>query len=142
MTLHDPRWRFVLHMNWKAQMVPVLLHGLPSRSILAGTSTNPETYSNLPQPLKEDIVPISPLAQILHGNYQSPTFFVHGTSDDLIPLAQSERAYEALMVRGIKAGIFRLEGADHLFDFFQDRSVGRRGPVAVEAGYQFLVETV
>lgn len=141
MTLTDPRWTFVLHMNWKSQMVPVLVNGLPTKKQVAASADKDEKhYYSLPQPDSDQIVPISPYAQILNGTYRTPTFFVHGTRDDLIPLRQSEKAWKALVERGVESGIYRLEGADHLFDFFRDRS--QNGPEAIQAGYNWLADHV
>lgn len=116
MSVSDPRSRIVLHMNWHGQTLPVLLHGLPSRTAKV---TGVEMRS-MDQPSQEEIISISPLAQILRGNYRTPTFLVHGTRDDLIPWQQSQTTYAALTSKGVRAGIKILEGAVHLFDLHRD----------------------
>lgn len=134
MTLKDPRWRFVLHMNWKAQTLPLLLNGLPSKEKLAGA--NAKALETLPMPPMEKIMEISPHAQIVRGNYHTPTFLIHGTADELIPWEHSQRVVNALKSRGIPAGIHVLEDAAHLFDSFPPSS--GFGKEAVQAGYDFI----
>ncbi|KAJ5675962.1 hypothetical protein N7462_008859 [Penicillium macrosclerotiorum] len=138
MVLSDPRWRFVLHMNWKCQTAPVLVNGLPTKRDVR--QEDQKTYYSLPQPSSDRIEAISPFAQIINGTYRSPTYFVHGTADDLIPVEQSEKACQALLERNIASGLFKLEGADHLFDFFKDHLEGALE--AVNAGYHWLFEHV
>jgi acetyl esterase/lipase len=120
MSLADPRWRFVLHMNWRAQTIPFLLNG-PS--------------SDAP-PTKSQIFSISPYAQILVGTYRTPTFLIHGRPDDLIPWQQSMRTIEALKARGVEADIEIVEGARHLFDTFPE--IGVDFEPSVRRGYSWL----
>jgi hypothetical protein len=77
MNPEDSRSRIVLHMNWRGQALPVLLGGLPSKDKLNDLSKEKEYYS-MKQPSKEDIMSISPASQIRLGNYQVPTFLIHG----------------------------------------------------------------
>ncbi|KAL5354266.1 hypothetical protein ACLOAV_000354 [Pseudogymnoascus australis] len=121
MSLEDPRWRFVLHMNWKAQMLPVLINGLPSKSRLQSTGESAESYYSLPMPTDEQIISISPFSQIMRGNYTTPTYLIHGTADDLIPWEHSQRVVDALAARGVDTGIEILEGVEHLFDTFSNK---------------------
>lgn len=99
----DPRSRIVLHMNWKGQALPVLLNGLPPKS-RAPSSSPASTFYNMPQPTAEQIVSISPFAQIVRDAYRTPTFLIHGTDDDLIPYQQTQRVHDALVQRGVPAG--------------------------------------
>ena len=121
MSLEDPRWRFVLHMNWRAQHLQVLLNGLPSKTRLRSTGQTVSSLSNMPIPSQERIASISPLSQIQRGNYLTPTYLVHGTADDLIPWQHSQRTVEELRKRGVASGIEVLEGVEHLFDTFSDK---------------------
>ena len=130
MSLSDPRWPFVLHMNWRAQTLPFLLHG-PS-------SSSPSTPA--PQPTQSQIRSISPFAQIRSGAYRTPTFLIHGRPDDLIPWQQSARTIEALRDSGVEAGIEVVEGARHLFDTFPE--IGVDFEPAVERGYRWLGQRV
>ncbi|MCJ1428873.1 hypothetical protein MMC29_006784 [Sticta canariensis] len=135
MALSNPRSRIVLHMNWHGQTLPVLLHGLPSRKKKA-TGVEMRSLRSMDQPSQEDIISISPLAQILRGNYRTPPFLVHGTRDDLIPWQQSQTTYAALISKGINAGINVLEDAVHFFDLSRDHD--GEGWRAVQEGYDFL----
>ena len=136
----DPRCRIVLHINWKAQTLPVIMGGLPSKSKLAATSTTGNDYHNLPQPAEETIVKCSPRAQIVRGNYSTPTFLVHGTNDELIPYQQTEGTFRELVKRGVPAGLRLVEGAPHICDLSSD--VESEGWKAVVGGYEFLASFV
>ena len=134
----DPRSRIALHMNWKGRTLPFLVNGLKKRAL--PHHKNEQAYlEHLPNPTAEQIASISPLAQIREGHYQTPTFLVHGTRDDLIPWQQSQRTYEALVERGVEAGSRIVAGAVHLFDAYQgfERENGQAAR-AVSDGYDFL----
>ncbi|KAL3493898.1 hypothetical protein BJX62DRAFT_234754 [Aspergillus germanicus] len=138
MAPQDPRSRIVLHMNWKGQFMPVLLHGLPH----ADSVSNSEAQALLcqRQPPVEEIQRASPYAQIKKGNYHTPTFIIHGTEDDLIPWKQSVRTIEALKAQGVRADIAAPQGKIHLFDMYRDPD-GSSWEV-VRKGYEFLVDVV
>lgn len=127
----DPRSRIVLHMNWTGQMLPVILNGLPTR---AGADPDLD-YRHMAQPGADRIAAISPCAQIRAGNYATPTYIIHGTRDDLIPWQQARTTYEALVARGVPAGLDVVEGAEHLFDLYRTR--GEDWEVVLR-GYEFL----
>ena len=129
-------------MNWKAQALPILLNGLPSKSkaAAAAAEASPGTanWRSILPPARSKIVAASPLAQIRQGNYHTPTFLLHGSTDDLVPCRQARRVHEALDAIGVKAGIAIVEGKGHLFDV-----VGGDGEWdAVRAGFAFLFEVV
>ena len=140
MGLSDSRWRIILHMNWKAQMIPILINGLPSKAKLvsAASTTNHGSYKSLPMPNKEQIASINPYAQIQMGNYKTPTFIMHGTDDDLVPCKQSRMTIEALREKGVQCGIGVAEGARHLFDTFASEDPRDTGVEVVRKGYAFL----
>ena len=73
--------------------------------------------SSAPDPLSEVLLAvgvdavmvrsISPLARIRAGDYAAvPTFLIHPSDDDLVPLAQAQRVNQALLERGIDAQRF------------------------------------
>ncbi|KAL8818063.1 MAG: hypothetical protein Q9223_003231 [Gallowayella weberi] len=124
MSLADPRWRFILHMNWKAQTTSFLLS---------------HTNSNAP-PSTSAVASISPLAQIRRGTYRTPTFLIHGRPDDMIPWEQSQRTVDALKAKGVEAQLEIVEGGKHLFDTFPERGVEFEGQV--RRGYEWLGEKV
>ena len=133
MSPSDPRSRIILHMNWKGQALPVLLNGLPSK---AASTSIVEQYSSMPQPTLGRIQEISPYAQVLKGTYKTPTYFIHGTEDDLIPWQQAQRMNDSLRERGVEVGISVLEGVEHLFDLVS--GIDGEKARAVTEGYEFL----
>lgn len=89
----------------------------------------------MPDP--ERVRSISPYAQILEGNYRTPTYMIHGTADDMIPWQQSQKTIDALKRQGVAADIYVLDGAEHLFDTFGTDRLGG-GDEAIRAGYEWL----
>lgn len=136
--LTDPRCRIVLHINWKAQTLPVIINGLPSRAKAdADAKTAGTDWNAAPQPSVERIRAVSPRAHINRGSYASvPTFLIHGTADDLIPWRQSRGTYDALVARGVPAGLALIEGAPHICDLSSDPD--SEGWKAALRGYEFL----
>ncbi|KAL4993159.1 hypothetical protein BDV10DRAFT_199901 [Aspergillus recurvatus] len=119
-SMHDARCRIVLHINWKAQTLPVILNGLPSARQAAAEHPDVKDWNARPQPTLDVIQAASPRAHIRQGTYAVPTFFVHGTADDLIPWQQSEGTYRALAAQGIPAEIELLDGEPHICDLSSD----------------------
>jgi acetyl esterase/lipase len=92
------------------------------------------------QPPKEDILKASPYAQIVRGNYKSPTYIVFGTRDDLIPWQQAQRTADALRDAGVESGLTLVQGQPHLFDLYRDPT-GKRWEAVLE-GYKFLLSRI
>ncbi|KAI2620676.1 beta-ketoacyl synthase domain-containing protein [Hypomontagnella submonticulosa] len=153
----DPRCRIVLHINWKAQTLPVILGGLPSRKKAAAaaavadsdnrrfksegdTASGEKNWNALPQPSLDKIVAASPFAQICRGNYHTPTFLIHGTADDLVPWQQSWNTHKALVTAGIDTQAVLLQGAPHICDLSSDPL--SEGWKAVVKGYDFICSYV
>lgn len=134
--MEDPRSRIVLHMNCKGQALPILLGGLPPKSKLPDNAV-PAQYLQLPQPALDKIVSISPYSQIMRGNYETPTYLIHSTTDDLVPLQQMQGTFEALKSKGVPTGLSVVEDVPHLFDLYRDRPDKRCWKAVVE-GYRFL----
>ncbi|KAL8727819.1 MAG: hypothetical protein Q9166_005811 [cf. Caloplaca sp. 2 TL-2023] len=133
---NDPRCRIVLHINWKAQTLPVIMNGLPSRRKAVAEHPDVEDWSALPQPTLDTIRALSPRAQISQGNYHVPTFLIHGMADDLIPWQQSQGTYQAMVERGISTDLVLLEGAPHICDLSSDPK--SNGWKAALKGYDFI----
>ncbi|KAI9864364.1 MAG: Type I Iterative PKS [Trichoglossum hirsutum] len=133
MSPSDPRSRIVLHMNWKGQTLPILLGGLSNESNITSSSSSSQL---LAQPSTDEIVPISPFAQIVRGNYRTPTYLVHGMEDDLIPWQQTQQVFNALVSIGVPTGVTIVKDAVHLFDLYSDPD--GKGWRAVQEGYEFL----
>ncbi|POS72644.1 polyketide synthase [Diaporthe helianthi] len=81
----DPRADLLLTISQQGIALPVLLNGLSefrSHGKLADLLAPPSTST---------IRTISPLARVLQGEYDVPTFIVHGTEDDVAPFAAAKR---------------------------------------------------
>ncbi|KAK6218838.1 beta-ketoacyl synthase [Colletotrichum tabaci] len=132
----DPRARIVLHMNWKAQTLPVVIGGLPSRGLASRERPEIQDWNALTQPPIEEVRRCSPLAQVRSGSYATPTFMVHGTADDLIPWQQSFRTVEEMKTRGVDAQLVLVPEGPHVCDMSHDpESAGWK---AVLEAYRWL----
>lgn len=137
--LTDARCRIVLHINWKAQTLPVITGGLPSRK-KASESPDGRDWNALAQPSLEQIRAVSPMAHIQAGSYKTPTFLIHGTADDLIPWQQSQGTYEVMIQKGIPAELALVEGAPHITDLSSNPD--SKGWQAALRGYDFICSYV
>ena len=137
---NDARCRIVLHINWKAQTLPVIMNGLPSKTQASAAGTNKTDWGALPQPSLDTIRSLSPRAQVREGSYRVPTFFIHGTADDLIPWQQSQGTCASMRESGIETDLRLVEGAPHICDLSSDPK--SEGWKAVLRGYDFICERV
>jgi hypothetical protein len=128
----------VLHINWKAQTLPVIIGGLLSKK--KASSSKVTDWKALPQPQLSEIVQVSPRAQITSGNYNTPTFLIHGTADDLIPWQQSYGTYGELVDHGVAAGLELIPNAPHICDLSSDPE--SEGWKAALKGYNFIASYV
>jgi acetyl esterase/lipase len=135
MSTRDPRSRIALHMNWTGQTLPMLLKGWKHKDKTMGDGSGPD---NLSCPTDEEIQAVSPQYQIRTGRYRTPTFLIHGTIDDLVPCAQTESTYRALVANGVEAEIRVVPEAVHLFDLYPSFHAGQEATDAVADGYEFL----
>jgi hypothetical protein len=135
LTLKDDRARLILHMNWKAQSVPVLIRSLPHmNSVSADDKTD---WKALPKPPIERVRECSPYWHILQGDYRTPTFMVHGNIDDWIPYQMTQKTIAALQERGVSSGIIIADQCGHAFDLFPKEDRLGVGWSAIEAAYDF-----
>lgn len=107
----DPRFRLIVHFNWKAQTLPVIIGGFPSQSALSSSSKSVTDVMHQPQ-----LQQCSPRAQIVKRNYKTPTFFTHGTDDEMIPWQMTQGTYETLSESGVQTGVELVSGAGHICD--------------------------
>nr|BCD52390.1 polyketide synthase SptM [Aspergillus sp.] len=131
MSTTDPRSQIALHMNWKGQTLPVLLNA---------AQTAPG--EKLLDPTKEDIVRVCPTSQASAGNYRSPTFIIHGSLDDLIPMSQVRHTAKVMKANGVDVQLRELDGSIHLFDIASTYGDKPDEVQAVADGIQFLKDRV
>lgn len=136
LTLKDDRARIILHMCWNCQTIPILVHGLPDKKNVPERDKTDWRYRTPAS--AEQVQAISPLWQIKQGNYRTPTYIVHGNSDDWLPLSMNERTIQELKDRGVPAGLAVAEKCSHAFDLFPVGDPLGVGWKAVEKGYEFL----
>ncbi|TVY45279.1 3-methylorcinaldehyde synthase [Lachnellula subtilissima] len=129
----DPRSELVMALFKEGIGLPLLLHGLPD------TTTPPSEWFSRPSPAQA--ASISPLAQIRLGAYETPTFIIHGTGDQIAPFAGAESFVVELRERGIRHGFLPLEGLDHIHDL-RLRPGSEEWNTQVGPGYQFLFDVV
>lgn len=138
----DPRSRIVLHNNWHGQVLPTIINGLPTRTLASADPAFSTSVPILPQPPLEQIQRISPLAQICTGAYNVPTFLLHTDVDDLIPIQQAQRTFDALQAMKVpESKLVVVKGVPHLFDLYRRWMVGEAAQ-AVDQGYEWLAERV
>ncbi|KAH8896779.1 beta-ketoacyl synthase [Thozetella sp. PMI_491] len=138
----DPRWRIIIHYNWTAQLVPLLVGGLPKGIGAASTAGNAQDWAQLPWPNSEAIRAVSPRAQVELGRYRTPTFIVHGERDDLIPCQQSRDMVDALTSRNIEAVLAAPRDAGHAFDLWTDEDPSGSGWEAVREAFEWISDHV
>ena len=136
LTLKDDRAKIILHMCWNSQTVPILINGLPHKDKASAKASSDWAYP--PPASAQEVQAISPLWQIIQGNYKTPTFMVHGNNDDWLPLAMSERTIQELKNRGVPAGLAIPEQCGHAFDLFPVGDPLKVGWTALEEGYDFM----
>ncbi|TVY40548.1 3-methylorcinaldehyde synthase, partial [Lachnellula occidentalis] len=129
----DPRSELVMALFKEGIGLPLLLNGLPD------ATTPPSEWFSRPSPAQA--ASISPLAQIRAGAYDTPTFIIHGTCDQIAPFAGAERFVGELRERGIRHGFLPLEGVDHMHDL-RLRPGSGEWDAQVGPGYQFLFDVV
>jgi pimeloyl-ACP methyl ester carboxylesterase len=122
----DVRSELLLHAFKKGLGLPFLLNGLPK-----GSETD---YFSVPS--VERIAAISPLAQLRRGNYNVPTYIIHGTRDDIAPFAAAERFIEEMGRQRVEHGILRLD-VGHVFDVDVDPGT-TTWDEQIAPGYRFL----
>ncbi|KAI1444132.1 hypothetical protein F5Y02DRAFT_428086 [Annulohypoxylon stygium] len=138
LTLKDDRARLILHMNWKAQTVQLLIRGLPHKSRVATDDLT--NWKALPFPPIEKVRECNPYWHILQGTYRTPTFMVHGDDDDWLPHQMSEKSIAALHQRGVPCGIRIAKQCGHGFDLWPKEDKLGDGWSAIETAYDFACE--
>ncbi|XDG08964.1 hypothetical protein ABKA04_008579 [Annulohypoxylon sp. FPYF3050] len=138
LTPKDDRARLILHMNWKAQTVQLLIRGLPHKSRVATDDLT--DWKALPFPPVEKVRECNPYWHILQGTYRTPTFMVHGDDDDWLPHQMSEKSIAALRQRSVPCGIRIAKQCGHGFDLWPKEDKVGDGWSAIETAYDFACE--
>ncbi|CAI6338010.1 unnamed protein product [Periconia digitata] len=124
----DARSELLLHVFKNRIGLPLLLNNLPENGSQDGEYLSP--------PSAERIAAVSPLAQLRLGNYNVPTFIIHGDRDEIAPFAAAERFIQEMGRRGVKYGFLRLD-VGHVFDVdVQPGTAAWEDQIA--PGYKFL----
>ncbi|PVI03044.1 hypothetical protein DM02DRAFT_558795 [Periconia macrospinosa] len=145
MAQRDVRSQLALHMNWKGQTLPVLMGALALRDGPHGDeATESKGLTIFSQPDPDQLDSINPHSNVQLGNYRTPTFIIHGTEDDLIPVQQVKATFEAMQQQGVVSELRVVEGAPHLFDLDEvpQSAYSAEAQSAVEAGYEFLASFI
>jgi len=75
------------------------------------------------------------------GGFYPPSYFVHGASDSLVEVEESEWAQERLReVEGVETTLVKVEGVDHGFDGMARLEVGGKWEDVFRGVEKFLVE--
>ena len=129
----DPRSELVFATFHSNNQPKILLQGFK-----ANDNGNTDSEED---PSPSQIARISPLAQIRAGNYRVPTFFLHGTEDDVVPASQSIDVEAALREQGVPSEVLILEGKKHLFDLYLKPRT-EEYDWCVQPGYDFLAKWI
>jgi len=138
--IQNPRALIAVHIYQRAQMVPILINGLPSLAkarALRAAGEGLLDYMELPQPSVEAVRSISPYAQILAGRYRTPTFLTHGDKDPEVPLEQTSGTIAALRASGVECGLAVAKGAGHSYDFRPEEDPLCTGWTASQEAYDW-----
>jgi acetyl esterase/lipase len=136
MSPSDPRSRIALHMNWTGQTLSVLFNGHKHKSLVAIAGGDDNVI--LPKPTLSEIQKACPLSHVYAGQYKTPTFIIHGTLDDLIPVEQAQRTHEQMLANGVESELRVVADAPHLFDMSPNLKNNEDACRAVADGYEFL----
>lgn len=132
----DPRSRIALYMNWTGQTLPVLFYGCNYKARVA--ESGPDYEVVLPKPILSEVQKVCPFSQISAGSYRAPTFLIHGTLDDLIPVQQAQRTHDKMLACGVDSDLRIVRDGLHLFDLEADFAGNQHAFQAVVDGYEFL----
>jgi hypothetical protein len=105
----DPRADLLLTISQQGIAMPVLLNGLSE------FRSHGKPADLLAPPSPSTIRSISPLARVLQGEYDVPTFIVDGTEDEGAPFASAKRFVDAQRLRNpaIACEFLAVPGAKH-----------------------------
>jgi dipeptidyl aminopeptidase/acylaminoacyl peptidase len=123
-------------MNWTGRTLPVLFYGCKYKSLAAAAKDDDEVL--LPAPDISEVEKACPLSQVRAGRYKTPTFLIHGTLDDLIPVEQAQRTHQQMLACGVESVLRIVPDGLHLFDMSPRLKENEDASQAVLDGYKFL----
>ncbi|KAL9004771.1 MAG: hypothetical protein Q9188_002428 [Gyalolechia gomerana] len=122
----DPRSELILSLFKENTGLPLLLNGLPSAS---------EDPFRTPDPSR--VTAISPIAHLRSGAYATPTFIIHGTTDEIVPFHTAQVFAQLMKEKGVRGGLLAVEKARHIHDLkLKPNTAGWKEQL--EPGYEFL----
>lgn len=92
-------------------------------------------------PSSEAIGAICPLARLKAGEFDVPTYVIHGTADEVAPFAGAERFVAEMKARGVKCGFSKVFGGKHVHDLDIEPD-DEAWLEQVGLGYRFLFDAV
>ena len=125
----DPRSELVLALFKEGLGLPLLLNGLSS---LQDGSPSQHRY-----PTSERTAEISPLAQLRLGKYNTPTFLIHSTGDEIAPFSGAAKFAEVMAEMGLEGGLLKVTGKKHIHDLKLKPGTPAWNE-EVQPGYDFL----
>ncbi|KAL8919581.1 MAG: hypothetical protein Q9208_006698 [Pyrenodesmia sp. 3 TL-2023] len=135
----DPRSELVLSLFKEPHGLSILLNGPSALSTLGTPDSLGDQDSVVSSVSKEQLAAINPVAQLHLGNYSVPTFFIHGSEDEVVPCDMSVAFERALRAKGVKSGVCVVNGKGHVCDLGVEvgSEAWERGP---GEGYEFLLK--
>ncbi|KAL8820375.1 MAG: hypothetical protein Q9223_001397 [Gallowayella weberi] len=133
--LEAPQLGWLPPSDRRSDLVRSLFQSGGSASLSLLFNRTPST----PKPVTQSqIESVSPIAQLRKGNYNVPTFIVHGSEDEVLPCNMSVAFDKAMRERGMKSGVCVIEGAKHLHDLGVEEG-SEMWAKGVRPGYDFLL---
>ncbi|KAE8374371.1 hypothetical protein BDV26DRAFT_300248 [Aspergillus bertholletiae] len=111
--------------------------------LLNGKQGTSETVASLlsQPPSKERQAAICPTARVQAGEYNVPTYIIHGTLDDTASFEAASKFQKELGLKGVKSGFTALKNGNHLFDLNLKPGMAAWDQ-QVAPGYQFLFDAL
>ncbi|KXX79217.1 Conidial yellow pigment biosynthesis polyketide synthase [Madurella mycetomatis] len=136
----DARSELVLSLFKDGIGLPLLIHGL-TRSAAGVSGSGSRINTLLTPPARELVASISPLSRLRAGEYTVPTYIIHGTADEVVPVEAAERFVSEARARGVRCGFLAVPGGRHVHDVGVEEG-SREWEEGVEGGYRFLLDVL
>lgn len=136
----DPRSELVLALVKEDRGMALLFNENPLAGGQGGGSEGEgeRDAETLPYPDEARAAAFSPLAQLRHGRYRTPTCVVFGDRDEIAPHAKAKEFAGAMKEEGVDVSFVSVGGARHIFDL--DLAPGSEGWARyIEPAYEFVL---